>query len=97
MAFAQPAKPQAPVLSVSSSKAAAAAHMQPQRQTLTAVPAAPREPVLAAAAAPQLGPKVALLVEEARAVAQEPGQTQGELGSPRITSGKVGCPGQGPV
>ena len=97
MAVAQPARPQAPVRSVSSSKAAAAAHTQPQRQPLTAVQAAPRESASAAVAAPQLGPKVALLLEEARAVAQEPGQAQGEAGSPRIAAAKVGRPGQGPV
>ena len=93
MALAQPAKPQVPVRSVSSSTAAA----QPQRQSLTAVQAAPRGPASAAAAAPQLGPKVALLLEEARAVAQEPGQAQGEAGSPKIAAAKVGFPGQGPV
>lgn len=97
MAFAQPANPQAPVRSVSSSKAVAAAHAQLQRQPPTAVQAAPREAVLAAAAAPQLGPKVARLLEEARAVAQEPGQVQGEAGSPRIAAAKVGSPRQRPV
>ena len=75
MAFVQPAKPRAPVRSVPSSKAAVAAHAQLQRQPLTAVQAAPRESASPAATAPQLGPKVALLLEEARAVAQEPGQT----------------------
>ena len=97
MAFAQPPKPQVPVRSVSSSTAAAAAHAQLQRQPLTAVQAAPRGLASAAAAAPQLGPKVALLLEEARAVAQEPGQAQGDSGSPRIAAAKVGFPGQRPV